>query len=277
MPLIFVRNQFFVMKKLTVVAGLLLLLIACNGPDKPPADTPDPNAPRSMSYSIVATYPHDTSSFTEGLLFYNGELFESTGNYGTSKLLKVDPATGKALQSTSLDKKYFGEGIAIVRDTVYQLTWKENLGFKYTLKDFKKAGEFKFAAKEGWGMTFDGTHIIASDGSSRLYFYEPSTFTLKKTVDVTESSSLGYNINELEYINGFIYANQWQTGYILKIDPASGKIVAKADLSDLLARMQAKAPYIEPGLNGIAYNPATKKIYITGKLWPEMYEVQFGE
>lgn len=265
------------MKKLTVVAGLLLSIIACNGPDKPPTETPDPNAPRSMSYSIVATYPHDTSSFTEGLLIHNGELYEGTGEKGHSRLLKVDLKTGKAVQSISLDKQYFGEGIVIVRDTVYQLTYQENVGFKYTLKDFKKVGEFKFASKEGWGMTYDGTHIIASDGTSRLYFYDPSTFTLKKTVDVTESSSLGYNINELEFINGFIYANQWQTGYILKIDPATGKIVAKADLTDLKDRMQAKAPYIEPGLNGIAFDSATKTIYITGKLWPELYEVQFGE
>lgn len=266
------------MKKLTLVAGLLMLLNACKdkGTGEGP-DQPDPNAPRNMSYSITATYPHDTSSFTEGLLFYKGELFESTGNKEKSKLLKVDLATGKSLKSISLDKAYFGEGIVIVRDTIYQLTYQEEVGFKYTLKDFKKVGEFKFASKEGWGMTSDSTYIIASDGTRYLYYYEPSTFALVKKLEVLEGSANGYNINELEYINGFIYANQWQTGYILKIDPVSGRVVAKADLSDLVARMQAKAPYIEPGLNGIAYNAATKKIYITGKFWPELYEVQFGE
>lgn len=265
------------MNKVTLAAGLLLLLAACKDKGTGEVDTPDPQAPRNMSYSVVTAHPHDTSSFTEGLLFYNGELYESTGNKGQSKLLKVDLATGKALKSISLDKAYFGEGIAIVRDTIYQLTYQEEVGFKYTLSDFKKVGEFKFASKEGWGMTFDGTHIIASDGSKYLYYYEPSTFALVKKLEVLEGNSYAYNINELEFINGFIYANQWQSGYILKIDPASGRVVARADLSELKNRVLAKTPNIEPGMNGIAYNAATKKIYVTGKNWPEIYEVQFGE
>lgn len=259
-----------------LIAGLLSLA-ACKNKDAEPTDKPDPNAPKSMSYSIVATYPHDTSSFTEGLLFYKGELYEGTGNKGTSKLMKVDLTTGKILKSINVDKNYFGEGIVIVRDTVYQLTYQDEVGVKYFLKDFKKIGEFKFASKEGWGMTYDGTHIIASDGTSRLYFYEPSTFMLKKTIDVTEGQSMGYNINELEYIDGYIYANHWLTSYIYKIDPATGAIVAKADLTPLLDRIKIKAPYIEQGLNGIAYDSVTKKIYITGKYWPELYEVQFSQ
>lgn len=279
-PLIFVRNQFSLMKKLTLVAGLLFSLYACKNKDEQSGTTgttPDPNAPRSMSYSIVATYPHDTSSFTEGLLFYNGELYEGTGNRGTSRLMKTDLATGKVLKSISLDKQYFGEGIVIVRDTIYQLTYQEKVGFKYTLKDFKKIGEFQFESKEGWGMTFDGTYIIASDGTKYLYYYDPTTFQLIRKLEVLEGSANSYNINELEFINGYIYANQWQTAYILKIDPKSGHVVAKADLTNVYQRLKARAPYIDTGLNGIAYNAATKKIYITGKYWPELYEVQFGE
>ncbi|MCX6316826.1 MAG: glutaminyl-peptide cyclotransferase [Bacteroidetes bacterium] len=268
------------MKKLTIVISLLAVLLACNNDDSGSGGTeitPDSNVPRTMSYSVVATYPHDTSSFTEGLLFYNGEMYEGTGNYGKSRLMKTDLTTGKVLKSINLDKPYFGEGIVIVRDTVYQLTYKEEVGFKYTLKDFKKIGEFKFASKEGWGMTFDGQYIIASDGSKYLYYYDPSTFSLVKKLEVLEGNSYEYSINELEFINGFIYANKWQTSYILKIDPANGRVVAKADLTDLYERLLAKAPYIDTGLNGIAYNAATKKIYITGKNWPELYEVQFGE
>jgi glutaminyl-peptide cyclotransferase len=265
------------MNKLTLVAGLFLVLSACKDKGTGEVDTPDPNAPRSMSYSVVTAHPHDTGSFTEGLLFYNGDLYESTGNYGQSKLIRADLSTGKALKSITLDKAYFGEGIVIVKDTIYQLTYREEVGFKYTLRDFKKVGEFKFASKEGWGMTYDGTNIITSDGSKYLYYYEPSTFSLIKKMEVLEGNSYAYNINELEFINGFIYANQWQSGYILKIDPAAGRVVAKADLSELKNRVLAKNPNIEPGMNGIAYNAATKKIYVTGKNWPEIYEVQFGE
>jgi glutaminyl-peptide cyclotransferase len=267
------------MKKIIAVF-LLISLIACkNGENENGGDDSgkDINTPQSMSYSIVATYPHDTSSFTEGLLIYKGNLYEGTGLEEKSKLMQVDLKTGKSLRSISLDKKYFGEGIVIVNDTVYQLTYKNEVGFMYALKDFKKIKEFTFSSKEGWGMTYDGKHIISSDGTSRLYFYEPGSFKLVKTQDITEGTNLGFNINELEYINGFIYANQWQTFYILKIDPNTGKVVAKADLTDLGNRIRNSHPNIEPGLNGIAYDADAKKIYITGKNWPELYEVQFGQ
>ncbi len=265
------------MKKISLLPALLLLLAACNGKDKPKPEDPK-NVPQNMSYSVVASYPHDTTSFTEGLLFYKGELYESTGQNGQSKILKVDLKTGKTLKSLPVENNYFGEGIIIVNDTIYQLTYQEKVGLKYSLKDFKKIGEFKFASNEGWGMTYDGTHIIASDGTNRLYFYEPSGFTLKKTLDVLDGSSPAYNLNELEYINGYIYANHWQTSYIYKIDPGTGQILAKADLSELLNKAMKQNPNIvEQGMNGIAYDTATKKTYVTGKNWPEIYEVQFGQ
>ena len=148
--------------------------------------------------------------------------------------------------------------------------------FYVFLKDFKKIGEFKFSAPEGWGMTTDGKEIIASDGTSNLYYYEPGTFRLLRTQAVTEAGSLAYNLNELEYIDGYIYANQWQQPYILKIDPASGAIVAKADLTDIWNRVKSKDPVADVP-NGIAYDSATKKIYITGKKWPELYEIEFSK
>lgn len=257
--------------------------MACNNNDPAPANGQTgsstdavPAAPKPISYSIINTYPHDTGSFTEGILFYKGELYESTGNYGSSKLLKTDLKTGKAIKSIKLDDKYFGEGIAIVNDTIYQLTYREKVGFMYSLKDFKKIGEFSFSGAEGWGMTTDGKSIIATDGSSNLYYYEPGTFKLQRTQSVTESGSLAFNLNELEYINGFLYANQWQAPYILKIDPSSGQIVAKADLTEVWKRVQLTDPKADVP-NGIAYDETTKKIYVTGKLWPELYELQFSQ
>ena len=253
---------------------------ACNNGTKPP-DTPEPKAdgPASMSYSIIATYPHDTTLFTEGLLIYKGDLYESSGDpdyTGKSRLIKVDLKTGKALMSINLDKQYFAEGIVILNDTVYQLTYREKKGFMYSLKDFKKLKEFEFSSAEGWGMTTNGTELIASDGTSNLTYYEPGTFRLLRTQSITEGGSLSYNLNELEYIDGFIYANQWQAPYILKIDPGSGNIVAKADLTSVWERIKAIDPKADVP-NGIAYDAATKKIYITGKNWPELYEIQFSK
>jgi glutamine cyclotransferase len=254
---------------------LLVCLVSCSdGPDQNAAPPPPP--PASLNYTIQKVLPHDTSSFTEGLLIYKGALYESTGNHGRSKLLKIDLNTGKVLKQLDLDQKFFGEGIVILRDTIYQLTYTERAVFVYTM-DFKKIKEYTITTDngQGWGMTTDGTNLIVDDGSSNLYFYDPSTFKLIKKLVVTDAGALGYNLNELEYIDGYIYANQWQLPYILKIDPSNGKVVAKVDLTDVWNRIQQKAPKADV-LNGIAYDAETKKIYITGKNWPEMYEVQFN-
>ena len=262
------------MKKLFLIIALSGF-VSCKNKDKTERDKPDPNAPKIMSYSIVTTFPHDTSSYTQGLLIYKGDMYEGTGNYGFSKLKKVDIKTGKALLEIALDKKYFGEGVTILNDTIYQLTWKEKKVFVYTLKDFKKINEFTVDI-EGWGLTNDGKNIIASTGGSDLYYYEPSTFKLVKTQTVTESGSPSFNLNELEYIDGFVYANQYQFPYIFKIDPASGHIIAKADLTTMWERIKA-IDHDADVPNGIAYDTATKKMYITGKWWPELYEVQFSQ
>ena len=256
----------------------VLFMIACNGgPDTSSvSSTNPPNAPRMISYSVLNTYPHDTSYFTEGLLIYKSDLYESTGEKGRSVLVKTDLKTGKALKKIDLDNKYFGEGIAILNDTIYQLTYQEKVGFMYSVKDFKKLGEFTFASREGWGMTTDGQYIIASDGSSNLYYYEPSTFKFLRTLGVTEAGSPAFNLNELEYIDGYIYANQWQYPYILKIDPSDGKVVGKIDLSQITTTIKSKYPFAE-FLNGIAYDSATKKMYITGKWWPELYEIELSK
>ena len=262
------------MKKMflfVIVAGF----IGCNPKGPGEKDKPDPNAPKLMSYSIINTFPHDTSSYTQGLLIYKGEMYEGTGNYGFSKMKKVDMKSGKALKEISLDPKIFGEGVTILNDTVYQLTWKEKKVFAYTLADFKKVKEFNVDI-EGWGLTNDGKNLIVSTGSSDLFYYEPSTFKLLKAQTVTESGSPSFNLNELEYIDGFVYANQYQFPYIFKIDPSTGQIVAKADLPTMWERIKKIDPDADVP-NGIAYDTATKKMYITGKWWPELYEVQFSQ
>lgn len=261
------------MKKILYIV-LALNTAACKNNDDEP-DQPRPDAPKSMSYSITGTYPHDTSSYTQGLIIYNGELYEGTGLEGKSKLMKIDLKTGKALQSISLDAKYFGEGVTILNDTVYQLTWKNKTVFVYTLKGFKKIKEFTIDT-EGWGLTNDSKNLIVSTGGSDLYYYDPSTFKLLKTQTVTDAGTPSFNLNELEYIDGFVYANQYEYPYIFKINPATGQIVAKADLNKMWDRIKAIDPHAEVP-NGIAYDTATKKIYITGKLWPELYEVQFSQ
>lgn len=262
------------MKNFLLIAGVVLFA-SCKNKDTEATDKPDPNAPKSMSYSIIATYPHDTSSYTQGLQIYKGELYEGTGLEGKSKLMKVDLKTGKALQGINLDAKYFGEGVTILNDTVYQLTWQNKVVFVYTLKDFKKIKEYPLTT-DGWGLTNDGKNLIVSTGTSDLYYYEPSTFKLLKTQTVMEGSSPSFNLNELEYINGFVYANQYQAPYIFKIDPSTGLVVAKADVTQIWERVKRIDPNAEVP-NGIAYDSATKKTYITGKLWPELYEVQFSE
>jgi glutaminyl-peptide cyclotransferase len=263
-------------KWLWLLALCTVYMSSCNNTDTTSGtsgDSSSTNVP-AISYSIVATYPHDTSSFTEGLEFYNGKILESTGNKGKSKLLEIDLKTGKPTKNISLDNKFFGEGLTVFNDTLYQLTWQEHIVLVYSVKDFKKIKEMPFT-RDGWGITNDRKSLIASDGSSNLYFYEPGTLRLLKTQLITEGGSPAVNINELEYINGFVYANQWQYNYIIKIDPNSGQVVGKLDLTDLVNKVKAQAPYINE-LNGIAYNPNTKKFYVTGKFWPQIFELQIA-
>jgi glutaminyl-peptide cyclotransferase len=254
---------------------LLVAIISCKNSENNDPDKPDPDAPKNMSVSIIKTYPHDTSSYTQGLIVYKGAMYEGTGNYGFSKLKKVDVNSGRTEREIKLAPEFFGEGVTIINDTVYQLTWKQKKVFVYTLADFKKIKEFNVDI-EGWGLTNDGTNLIVSTGSSELYYYDRNNFKLLKAQTVTESGMPAGNINELEFFNGFVYANQYESPYVFKIDPATGKVVAKADVTDMWKRIKAINPAADVP-NGIAYDADTKKIYITGKWWPELYEVQFSQ
>lgn len=255
--------------------GSSILFSGCNDEEVENGETPPVvNNVKALSYELKSVLPHDTSYFTQGLEFYKGFLIEGTGNYGHSRLVKIDFKSGKVVKQVKLDSVQFGEGITVLNDTIYQLTWKNGIVHLYSASDLKKIGQQPLKT-EGWGLTHDSSRLIVSDGSNNLYFYEPGTFRPLGSMQVMENGSPAVNLNELEYINGFIYANQWQYNYILKIDPATGQVVGKLDLGELGARAKAKNPG-EQFLNGIAYNPETGKIYVTGKYWPEMYEISFA-
>lgn len=268
------------MKKIITYIVVILLIGALaayfifSGPSTPPPPPPATTAIPAFYTNIISTHPHDTSSFTEGLLVYKGFIYESTGNKGRSKLLKINPNTWKIEKQIDLDSNYFGEGIAIVNDSIYQMTYQEHTVFVYDL-NLNKKREFYFDTDthEGWGMTTDGTNLIVSDGSSNLQYFEPSTFKLLKRVNVTEAGFPIAKVNELEWINGYIYANQWYERWIYKIDPITGQVAAKSDIGNIWEQTAQNNQEAVP--NGIAYDSATKKVYITGKNWPNIYEVKF--
>lgn len=272
-------------KKTIALLVLGICIISCN-PEKPvetkenkkvePEKPPIP----VLDYTIVATLPHDTTAFTEGLLFHNNQLFESTGSPEYLPNIKsvfgvTDLKTGKLTAKVELDKlTYFGEGIVILNNKIYQVTYQTQTGFIYDEKTFKKIGQFNYSNKEGWGLTTDGKCIIMSDGTNKLTYFDPKEITPIKTVNVTENGYATDALNELEYINGFIYANVWMTGYIVKIDPTTGNVVAKINFTPLSYNVKNTHPS-SLEMNGIAYDSITDKILVTGKLWPSMYQVNF--
>lgn len=258
-----------------------VLLTACNGgTDQPAAEENESSiaAPVTLAFQVVNQFPHDTSAFTEGFSFYNGELFESTGspqelsNSGTW-IASIDLKTGKYDRKVNLGTRYFGEGITFIDGKVFQLTWKDRKGFVYDAKTFKLIKEFPFN-DDGWGMTNDGKNLIISTGSSNIYYLSPDSLTFVKKVGVQDNNGYVGSINELEYINGYIYANKWLTNEILKIDPNTGYVVAKLDLSRQVAEVKNKFAGAQE-MNGIAYDSITGKTYVTGKKWPLIYEIKW--
>jgi glutaminyl-peptide cyclotransferase len=263
-----------------------ILGVACHGDTKSNDNaavpqTEESNDPPSITYSVLNALPHDRNSYTEGLLIYNGRLYESSGapqemDSTRSVVGIVDPGSGKLVIKAELDKKiYFGEGIAVIKNKLYQLTWTNKKGFIYDLKTFKKLGEFSFPSKEGWGMTTDGSSLIMSDGTSNLTYLDPVSFKTIRIVGVTDNNGPVGNLNELEWVNGNILANIYQTPYIIRIDPGTGKVLGRADFSNLIKEVKLKDPDVDY-MNGIAYDSAKNKIYITGKLWPNIYEVRLN-
>lgn len=229
--------------------------------------------PENYSFEVVQSLPHNDSFFTEGLEIHEGFLYESTGEHGTSGIHKTNLKTGKIIQSTPLAKRYFGEGITIFNNRVYQLTYKSKIGFIYNLRDMAVIDSFYYSSAEGWGMTHDDKYLIMSDGTNVLTYLDPVTLKTIKRVQVYDHKEPMYYLNELEYFDGAIYANVWNTFLIVKIDPATGKILSKIDMNGILNMLSSGNRQIDV-LNGIAIDPATKKMYVTGKYYSNLFEIR---
>lgn len=271
--------------KQTVLSAILLgALAACNNPSAETDKTPAPvaNTIAVLNYTVTNVYPHDTGSYTEGLEWHDDMILESTGDTeykGKSKLAKIDLKTGKDIQQIHLGAAYFGEGTTQLNGKIYMLTWREGKCFVFDQKTLQKTGEFNYTG-EGWGMTNDGKYLIMDDGSNNLYYRDPKNFQVVKSVGVSDNNGPLASINELEYVDGFIYANVWITNTIVKIDPATGNVVAKADFTGLLNKyapgsISDAEQANNAVLNGIAYDSVGKRFFITGKLWPKLFELKF--
>lgn len=247
----------------SVCAGFLFFA-ACSGGGIP-GDVP------VYTFRIINIYPHDPEAFTQGLVFEDGFLYEGTGLSGSSTLRRVELETGKVLQQYELPDQYFGEGITIAGSSIVQLTWTSHAGFVYDKNSFELLKHFAYSY-EGWGITFDGTRLIISDGTATLHFLDPVTLSEIGTRQVHTSSGLVDRLNELEYVEGEIFANIWQSDFIARIDPATGRVTGFVDLSGLLGEtgFDGKADV----LNGIAYDAAGGRLFVTGKLWPYLFEVE---
>jgi glutamine cyclotransferase len=223
-----------------------------------------------VEFDIIKKYPHDKDAYTQGLFFYNDYLYESTGLYGQSSLRKVQISNGDVIKKINIAPLYFCEGIVKLADKIYQLTWESHKGFIYDL-DFTKIGEFSYPG-EGWGITTDGKYLIISDGSNYLSFYEPATMNIIKTISVEDGNTPIFNLNELEWVDGLIYANVYMRDEIVAINPDNGKVVNIIDISTLRAELDNQDD--AEVSNGIAYNNKTNTFYLTGKNWSNLFEVK---
>ena len=223
-----------------------------------------------FTYTLVRSYPHDAAAFTQGLQYVDGFLYEGTGNHGESSIRKVRLETGEVLQKRDLPQQYFGEGIVVRKDELVQLTYKTEIGFVYDRQTFAPKRTFKYQG-EGWGLTDNGQHLIMSDGSDRLRLLDPATLKELRRIAVTAAGTPVNNLNELEWVKGEVFANIWQTDYIARIDPATGRVTGWIDLRGLLSpRERAKTDV----LNGIAYDAAADRLFVTGKWWPRVFEIK---
>lgn len=259
--------------ELALLLVVTTLNVACqNGANANlPVNRPPANANARVGYQIVNVFPHDAAAYTQGLLFTEGVLLESTGREGQSSLRRVDLQTGKVLHQVNVPRPYFAEGLALLNGKLYQLTWQHGVGFIYDAATFNKRGEFKYSG-EGWGLTTDGNSLILTDGSHRIRFFDPETFAIRKTVNVLDGGRVIDSLNELEFIKGEIFANIWHEERIARIDPNTGRVNGWIDLTGL--REASGATDEEGVLNGIAYDAAGDRLFVTGKLWPKLFEIR---
>lgn len=267
--------------RLYILVIFVVLAFSCGGSvvenSKPVTKTPSTGEVPVYTYEVVKEYKHDKKAFTQGLVFHDGFLYEGTGGDEDddfdSSLRKVELESGKVLKKFDLANEYFGEGIVILNNKIYQLTWQSGIAFVYNLDDFKLLQEFRYSG-EGWGLTTDGTNLIQSDGSYILRFIDPETFKTVRTVSVKdEKGKQLYKLNELEYVKGEIWANVWQQGKIARIDPKDGKLLGWIDLTKLTSDERRKSRKVDV-LNGIAYDAGNDRLFVTGKMWRSLYEIK---
>ena len=250
-----------------LLLGLIVILYTF------PACSLSPNeTPRFYTFKIINTFPHDENAFTQGFLISDGFFYESTGRYGASSLRRVDPLSGKVIKIHELSDRFFGEGLTLVGDELIQLTWRSRVGFAYDKETFALQQEFDYQT-QGWGITYDGKQLIMSDGTATLYFLDPETFKKINQIEVfDEDGSPVSRLNELEFIKGDIYANIWGSDHIVRINSQTGSVVAWIDLTGLLPPEDSTGPV--DVLNGIAYDVKNDRIFVTGKLWPKVFEIE---
>jgi glutamine cyclotransferase len=272
--------------------GVLLLLsfVACNNAQQTanseiPAKSGVPE-PKGISYQLINAYPHDTAAFTQGLEMYRGKLIESTGLIGRSSIRRVDYKSGKQIDRKDIGQPYFTEGITVLNDTLYQLTWENKVVFVYNAKTLAPIRQMTWSG-QGWGLTNDGTNLYISDGTDKIYVVRPQDLKLQRVISVTDNMGPVNNLNELEWLDGKLLANRWQYDYIVQVDPGSGFVTGRIDFTDFLQKnARADLGYLRaPGstgeqmgavLNGIAYDSTTGHLLITGKLWPHIFEIKLN-
>ena len=243
------------------------LMVRAQAPAVPPPGSKTPVS----GYTVVRTYPHDPKAFTQGLEYHDGFLYEGTGLKGQSAIRKVELETGKVVHEEKINPGYFGEGITLTAGKLFELTWQTKTGFVYDAKTFKSIRNFGYFG-EGWGLTHDETGLVMSDGTSTLRFLELTRFTERRRLKVTDGAAPVPNLNELEMVKGEIWANVWQTDYLARISPRDGRVLGWINLKGLLSPAVAKTKV--DVLNGIAYDPAKDRIFVTGKLWPTLFEIK---
>ncbi len=253
--------------RLSLCVLVLLAAVSCRSE----VHAPPPERTPVEGFEIVRSWPHDPSAFTQGLVFRQGRLYEGTGLQGRSSVREVELETGVVLRQSRLEPRHFGEGIALRGNRLYQLTWRSQEGFIYDASTFERVGHFTYPT-EGWGLTEDGESLIMSDGSSTLRFLDPDTFAVRRTVKVMDAGQEIPQLNELEYVRGEVYANVWMTNLIARIDPATGRVKGWIDLTGLLP--QGERLGNEDVLNGIAYDAAGDRLFVTGKLWPKLFQIR---
>jgi glutamine cyclotransferase len=266
------------------LAGGLALAMACGASAPSPAADGGQAASTSaavlagavpaLPYDVVRSHPHDPAAFTQGLHLVDGELFEGTGLHGRSTLRRVELRSGRVLQQVALEPRYFGEGIAVIGDRIVQLTWQSGTGFVYDRRSFERQRTFTYTG-EGWGLTTDGRRLIMSDGTDTLRFWHPETLEEVGRLRVHEGGRPVSQLNELEYVNGVIYANVWPTDRVARIDPATGQVTGWLDFAGLLTPTERSRGV--DVLNGLAYDPATGHLLVTGKLWPWVFEIRLAD